>query len=228
MSPLPRPAAPTNTALHPYRPARRRRRFLRLEKIGPAFWTITGLVSLTINIVLLIVLVAIGSQLFTLKQMVKDQLLGGLYQNFTLMDQASIRTTIPVETSVPAKFDLPLSTDTIVTLTDNVFIDNAYVSLDTGGLHISGAVTDITLPVGTKLPVHLDLTVPVDQQIPVKLNVAVDIPLKQTELHKPFVGLQNVISPYYSLIDQTPNSWEEALCGEPANEPCKVLIKARQ
>ncbi len=226
MSPLPRPTP--NNSLHPYRPARQRRRFLRLEKIGPAFWTTTGLVSLLINVVLIVVLVTVGSQLFTLKQMVKDQLLGGLYQNFMMMDQASIRTTIPVETTVPAKFDLPLSTDTTVTLTDNVFIDNAIVSLDTGGLHISGAVTDITLPAGTQLPIHLNLTVPVDQEIPVKLNVAVNIPLKETDLHAPFVGLQNVVSPYYSLIDQTPNSWEEALCGDPPDQACQVWIKAKQ
>ncbi len=226
MSPLPRQTP--NNSLHPYRPYRRRRRFLRLEKIGPAFWTITGLVSLTINVVLIVILVTLGGQLFTLKQMVKDQLLGGLYQNFVMMDQASIRTSIPVETNVPAKFDLPLETDTTVTLTDNVFIDNAYVSLDTGGLHIQGAVTDITLPAGTQLPVHLSLVVPVDQQIPVKLNVAVDIPLKETDLHAPFVGLQEVVKPYYTLVDDTPNSWEEALCGDPANVECKLLIKLKQ
>ncbi len=226
MSPLPRQTP--NDSLRPYQPYRRRRRFLRLEKIGPAFWTITGLVSLTVNVVLIVILVTLGGQLFSLKQMVKDQLLGGLYQNFELMDQASIRTTIPVETSVPAKFDLPLETDTTVVLTDNVFIDNAYVSLDTGGLHIQGAVTDITLPAGTQLPVHLSLVVPVDQQIPVKLNVAVDIPLKETELHAPFVGLQGVVEPYYQLIDQTPNSWEEALCGDPPDENCQALIKMKQ
>ncbi len=226
MSPLSR-STPDNTALHPYRPPRRRRRFLRLEKIGPAFWTITGLVSLTINVVLIIILVTVGGQLFTLKQMVKDQLLGGLYQNFVLMDQASIRTTIPIDTTVPAKFDLPLETDTDVTLTDSVFIDNAYVSLDTGGLSIRNAVTDITLPAGTKLPVHLKLTVPVDQKIPVKLDVAVNIPLNQTELHQPFVGLQDVVSPYYSLVDNTPNSWEEALCGDGQNTPCQIWIKAK-
>ncbi len=132
---------PANSELHPYRPPRRRRRFLRLEKVGPAFWTITGLVSLVVNVVLIIVLISVAGQLFTLKSLVKDQLIGGLYENFVLMDQASIRTTIPVETKVPAKFDLPLETDTTVTLTDSVFIDNAFVSLDTGGLHISGRIT---------------------------------------------------------------------------------------
>lgn len=225
MSPLPRPTA--NNELRPYRPSRRRRRFLHLEKIGPAFWTVTGIVSLMVNLALILALISIGSQLFTLKQMVKDQLIGGLYENFILMDQASIRTTIPVEAQVPAQFDLPLETDTVVTLTESVFIDNASVSLDTGGLHITDAVTDISLPAGTRLPVHLSLTVPVDQQIPVKLDVAVDIPLKETDLHTPFVGLQNVVSPYYALLEAAPASWQEALCGDPPGRPCRFFIQAK-
>jgi hypothetical protein len=29
----------------------------------------------------------------------------------------------------------------------------------------------------------------------------VDIPLDQTELHEPFVGLQNVVGPWYCLVE---------------------------
>jgi hypothetical protein len=54
--------------------------------------------------------------------------------------------------------------------------------------------------------------VPVDQKIPVNLNVAVDIPLNQTDLHRPFTGLQKVVEPYQALLNQTPNSWWEVLC----------------
>ena len=49
----------------------------------------------------------------------------------------------------------------------------------------------------------LDLIVPVDQMIPVNLNVKVDIPLNQTDLHKPFVGLQEVVRPYYQHAGRT-------------------------
>jgi hypothetical protein len=64
---------------------------------------------------------------FTLKDLVKNQVLGGLYQNFVMMDQAHIRTQIPVKAQVPAKFDLPLSTNTTVTLTEDTTITNATI-----------------------------------------------------------------------------------------------------
>jgi len=28
----------------------------------------------------------------------------------------------------------------------------------------------------------------------------VDIPLQETELHKPFIGLQQVVSPFYNML----------------------------
>jgi hypothetical protein len=189
---------------------RPRRRWLWLY--GPAFWTITGTLSLIINLILIVIIIILATQIFTLKALVSDQILGGLNDNFALMDQASIRASIPVNAEVPAKFTLPLDTDTIVVLTRDTPIQGARVSLYTGGLTINNAPTDIVLPSGTKLPVHLNLMVPVDQKIPVNLTVAVDIPLNQTDLHKPFTGLQQVVKPYQVLLGQTPNSWGEAFC----------------
>ncbi len=184
---------------------RARRRFIRLEKIGPAFWTISSIVSMIVNIILIVLLVSLGQQLFALKDLVKNQVLGGLYQNFVMMDQAHIRTKIPVSAQVPAKFDLPLSTNTTVTLTEDTHITNATIyELNAGGaLYIPRAGLNIILPAGSKLPVALNLTVPVDQKIPVDLIVDVDIPLNETELHKPFVGLRKVVEPYYGLLDET-------------------------
>jgi hypothetical protein len=78
--------------------------------------------------------------------------------------------------------------------------------------------TDIVLRQGTKLNIFLDMNVPVDQVIPVELTVPVqltvpvDIPLDQTELHQPFVGLQEVLVPYIQLLDELPDSWSELLC----------------
>jgi len=183
---------------------------------APAFWTIASVLSLIVNVILIVVLVSVASQLFALKQVVETQVLGGLYQNFVLMDQAHIRTTIPVTTTVPAKFDVPLKTNTTVVLTEDTTINDATVaSLQVGGayggLAITNAPATIVLPAGTRLPVALELTVPVDQTIPVSLDVAVDIPLTQTELHQPFVGLQEVVRPYYDMLKGLPNSWDELL-----------------
>ena len=174
----------------------------------------------------IVLLVSLGQQLFSLKSLVKDQVLGGLYENFVMMDQAHIRTKIPVSTQVPAKFNLPLSTNTTVTLTEDTNITNATIyELNAGGfLYIPRAGLNIILPAGTKLPVALNLTVPVDQKIPVELMVDVDIPLNETELHKPFVGLRKVVEPYYGMLDELPDNWQEALCGPRPSGLCAQII----
>ncbi len=221
---LPEPTAqPVETARPEAKPAAKPKA-KREFKIMPAFWTITSLLSLTINIILILVLFSLGNQLFNLKVLVQKQLLAGLYENFILMDQAHIKTTIPVSAEVPAKFTLPLKTNTVVVLTEDTVLENAQVvSLQTGGLAIYNAPATIKLAVGTRLPVALDLTVPVDQMIPVKLNVEVDIPLSETELHKPFAGLQEVIRPYYKLMNDLPNSWDEVLCGPDTGPLCSLV-----
>jgi hypothetical protein len=139
------------------------------------------------------------------------------------MDAAHIRTTIPVSTEVPAKFDLALNTNTNVVLTEDTHLLNATIyELNAGGmLYIPRAQTNIILPAGTTLPVALNLTVPVDQKIPVNLNVEVDIPLNQTELHEPFVGLREVVSPYHGLLGSLPGSWAETLCGQNPSGLCQ-------
>jgi hypothetical protein len=202
------------------------RRFLWQGKIGPAFWTISSIISMIVNVVLVIILISLGKQLFTLKDLVKNQVLGGLYENFVMMDQAHIRTQIPVKAQVPAKFDLPLSTNTTVTLTEDTHITNATIyELNAGGaLYIPRAGLNILLPAGSRLPVALNLTVPVDQKIPVELIVDVDIPLNQTELHKPFVGLRKVVEPYYGMLDQVPDNWQQLICGPKPSGLCARLV----
>ncbi|MEJ5202435.1 MAG: hypothetical protein WHV66_09395 [Anaerolineales bacterium] len=197
-----------------------------LKLVGPTFWTFASLVSLTANLILVIVVILLGSQLFALKRTFRDELIGKLYHNFALMDRASIKTTIPVSATVPARFDLPLETDTTVVLISDTTIRGAKVSLATGGLSIFSAPTDIVLPAGTQLPIHLSLVVPVDQLIPVSLEVPVDIPLNQTELHEPFIGLQETIAPYYQMIDRIPGSWAEVFCGTSPGVFCKSIFSS--
>jgi len=172
---------------------------------GPPFWTIASVISMTVNVILVIVLLAL---LLNMKRFnvgtvlgLGNNLLGGLYTNFEKMDRAHITTTIPVETTIPVKFDLQLNQQTNVVLSQDVTIDNAVVTVKTGGLNITNALTTIVLPQGTTLPIVLNLTVPVDTTVPVKLTVNVDIPLAQTQLHEPFAGLQEVVKPFYCIIN---------------------------
>jgi hypothetical protein len=199
-------------------------RSARRFQFMPAFWTISSVISLAVIAILVVVVISLAGQLFNLKAVLKNQLVGGLATNFALMDQARIKTTINVSTKVPAKFVLPVETETIVTLTKDTTIKTARVTLSTGGLQISSAPTTIVLPAGTQLPVNLNIDVPVDEQIPVNLTVPVDIPLNQTDLHKALVGLQDVVRPYQALLDQTPGNWQELICGPAPSDFCKTLI----
>lgn len=182
---------------------------------GPPFWTIASIFSMTVNIILVIVLLAVMSNLkkFNLGSAMNigNSLLGGLYTNFEKMDRAHITTRIPVQTTIPVKFDLALNQQTSVVLSQDVTISNARVTVNTGGLNITNALTTIVLPQGTTLPIVLNLTVPVDTTVPVVLNVDVDIPLEQTQLHEPFSGLQDVIKPFYCMVN--PNALK--LNGQP-------------
>lgn len=164
----------------------------------PAFWTFASVFSLLLNFILIALLLLVGRELFVLKSLVADELLSGLYSNFVLMDQASIKTEINVRKDIPVTFDLPISQNITVTLTGDVPISGANVVINTGGLAINSPA-DIVLPAGQPLPIHLEMTVPVTTIVPVDLIVPVDIPLNQTDLHAPFSGLQTVITKFYDV-----------------------------
>jgi hypothetical protein len=183
----------------------------------PALWTIASSISMITTVVLIIVVIVLLNELFTLKALIGDQLLGGLQTNFEQMDAATIETmvivddTITVDDTIPVQFTLMLNQVTNVTLTENTTIPNTIVTLN--GVQVP---TSIILPAGTILPIALNLEVPVDQtvpvvlQVPVHLEVPVSIPLANTELHAPFTGLQEVVAPYNEMLADTPDSWCEA------------------
>ncbi|HLO33977.1 MAG TPA: hypothetical protein VK249_32835 [Anaerolineales bacterium] len=196
----PPPAAPSPEP----EPKRKRWRF----KFLPAFWTVASVISITVNLVLIIALLIMlqmfgavkGIQLYATDRM--TGVLGGLYTNFVKMDQASIKTNIHVEKEIPVQFSLNVSGPTDVTLSRPVTINGALVTVETGGLNIRNARATIVLPEGLVLPINIqNLVVPVDQKVPAVLDVPVNIPLNQTELHEPFVGLQKVVEPWYCLVE---------------------------
>jgi hypothetical protein len=201
-------------------------------KFGPAFWTIASIVSLTVNCILIIVLIFLGRNLFAIKGLVQNQLIGGLYNNFVKMDEAHIVTTITVSDTIyvndtiPVVFDLPLKQHTTVVLTTDTPVRKATVILNN-----SPVTTDIILRKGTKLNIGLDLVVPVSQTIPValtvpvQLTVPVDIALDKTDLHEPFTGLQAVLNPYRSLLGSLPDTWHGLpICGPFTGWICAFIL----
>jgi hypothetical protein len=196
------------------------RRLLRVEKLPPAFWTVASILSLVTNAVLIAISLSLATQLFRLNHVIQSQIIGPLNASFTTMYDASIQTTVSINAQVPARFDLPLNTATTVILSQDTYIPNARVTVNTGGLSIFNAPTDIVLPAGTSLPIYLNLTVPVDQTIPVIMDVPVNIPLKNTSLGEAFAGLINVVSPYQPLLQNAPSSWTELICGKKTRGLC--------
>lgn len=192
------------TSASPASPSKPKREYSR---IGPIFWTIASVISLLVNIgtvvALIVVVQLLGGTKATLAfaQGQANGLLGGLYNNFVKMDAASIKTTIHVEKDIPVQFTLNVSGATDVTLSRDVVINGALVTVNTGGLNINNARANIVLPAGTILPIFIQsLDVPVDKTVPAILDVNVDIPLNKTELHEPFVGLQKVVEPYFCML----------------------------
>lgn len=176
---------------------------------APRFWTTASVISLTINVIMTIILIILVVSVYRLKlDMAKVMkasgalmdLPSGLYTNFEKMERASIETNVQVNTSIPIKFDLPLNQQTNVILAQDVIVNNATVTIDTGVVAITRANTTIVLPQGLSLPVTLNMMVPVNQEIPVTLNVPVNIALKDTKLNEPFVGLQDAIQPIYCIV----------------------------
>ncbi|MFC1996059.1 hypothetical protein ACFLXI_00440 [Chloroflexota bacterium] len=197
-------------------------------KFGPAFWTITGIISITVNIILIVALIIIGQQLFTLNEIVEYGLIGGLHSNFVAMDEATILTTVKVEDTIPVKFDLPVQTNTTVVLTEPTPIRGASVVINTSVLNIN-APADIVLPAGLELPISLDIIVPVDKEVPVILTVPVNIPLNETELHEPFVGLREVVEPYKVMLGDLPDVWMETpLCQGQGEKACIFVFDLQE
>ncbi len=197
-------------------------------RIAPAFWTVSSVISLCVNVVLMIVIILLSRQLFAIKALIQGDLIGGLYDNFVKMDQAHIITDIQVSAPIPVRFNLPVQTDTTVILTRDISIPNTYVSLTTAGAGINlsiNAPANITLPENTPLDIRLSINVPVSNTIQVNLPVHVDIPLAKTELHEPFSGLQQVLAPYRRYLGELPNSWEQSgVCGPGARWLCAWIF----
>jgi hypothetical protein len=214
----PQPETPQPAPPVPVQTQKPRRAFL------PAFWTIASVLSITVNLILLIALILVGRELFVLKNIVGGNLLGGLYENFIFMDQAHIQTNITVADTIPINFDLPISQDTIVVLTQDTQINGATVYMDTGGVLINSPA-NIILPRGTNLPVHLELNVPVNTNVPIKLNVPVDIALDNTDLHKPFIGLQQVVAPFYELLQPQVKGPEDISICKPFSTLCALYFQ---
>ena len=193
----------------------------------PAFWTIASIISMTVNIILLAILLSLWPYRKDVQKTAGDQatgLLGGLYHNFVKMDQATISRTISVDANIPLNIEVPVKTTTRIFLSEQAVIESPRVYIRTGGLTLDAPAL-VTLPAGTPLTVTLDFPLTVKNTIPVHLDVPVNIPLNETQLHEPFVGLQQVVEPWYCLVEPEAEANGVRVCSPTTNiVPTGTLI----
>jgi hypothetical protein len=182
------------------KPKTKFRQLFTRDQSQRVFWNVAAGISLVINAILVVTLVIMGNQNHNLKTTVNG-LLNGLYGNFVEMENASITTTLTVDTQVPIDFMLPIQQNTDMTLTQSVEIPNAHVIINTPGLTLDGSAS-INLPAGTTLPIGLNVAVPVQFSVPVTLQIPVNIPMAQTGLHQSLTGLQETVRAYYCTFDK--------------------------
>ena len=200
----------------------RLQKFFYQGKFLPAFWTVTAIFSLMVNIIFIALLIIFGHFFFELKGLVADGLVTDLSNNLALMDKAHIVTTVPVETTVqlqdnlPVVFDLPINQNIQLSMTEDTTISGATIYLNN-----TPVLTDLTLPAGTPIQTNLDITIPVSQSIPVDVTVPVtllvpiDLAIDQTDLHQSIVGLQGAIEPYRVLLGSNFTKTEDfSLCNQ--------------
>jgi hypothetical protein len=208
----------------------------RIKKVAyqgkylPAFWTVACIFSLMVNIILIAVLISFGHHFFEFKALISGGLVSETSNNLALMDKAHIVTTVPFQTSVqlkdnlPVVFDLPIDQNTQLTLLQETRITGATIYLNG-----TAVTTDLTLPLKTTLQANFNLTIPVSTTVPVNITVPismqvpVDIAIDQTDLHQSIVGLQGAIEPYKVVMGSSFNSpkdfsicnqwWSGWLCG---------------
>jgi hypothetical protein len=182
-------------------------RFLRA--LGRFFWRFMVIFSFIVNIVLVIVVIGLLLFLFDIKNNIAEPLVTGLHSSFVGLDQATIDWTIPVRADVPVNLDIPLQTNTVVTLTEDVPL-TVVAQIYAGALTVNNATVSLTLPTGTNLPVSLDIPVEVrDQTLPVSLDVRAVIPLEQTQLHDVAENLRLLFEPLAVGLTNLPSNFSE-------------------
>jgi hypothetical protein len=170
-------------------------------RLLPILWTVASILSLLINAILLIALIGILQGFGSPNAAAILPGVGtGLYSNLERLDQAHIKTSIPVQTTIPLDISVPIQTTTNITLAEDVVIQGAHVKINTALFNID-APASVTLPAGTALTVALSMDLPVKADVPISLNVPVDIALQNTDMHTAITGLEDTLRPLACLFN---------------------------
>lgn len=180
-----------------------------VKAIGSTIKNFMIVFSFIVNLILVVVVVALLLFIFDIKNNIVTPLVAGLHSSFVGLDESTIDWTIPVRDRIPVVLNVPLNTDTIVTLTSAVPLSVAATIELPGVGTLNNAQVYLQLPAGLELPVHLDLDVPIDEELDIALDVRAVIPLEQTQLHDPFQNLRLLFDPLTRALYNLPGNFNE-------------------
>lgn len=159
--------------------------------------------SFAVNVILLLVLLAVGYQLFIAKAGLGPlkPTIGKLMSTIDGLQNATIRASVPLNEQLPISLMVPVSQETQVRVTQPVPLQvPASIVFPGGGGNLNASVA-LNLPEGLTLPIYLSMTIPLNSSVPVSLTVPVNIPLKDTELGPQFGNLKELVQPLADLVN---------------------------
>ncbi len=181
------------------------------EKFWNAFKNFAIIFSFVVNFILVLVLLLSPGPLFTMKAQVVEPLLIDLDGAFEALGETRIESMVNIQDTMPVIFNLPLSQNTDVILTEAVPLEAAATFfLPGGGGAINGTVS-LNLPQDMALPVNLDMIVPVSTTIPIVMEVPVEIPLSEAGMEPAIERLRGVFSPITGFLQTLPSSIKDVV-----------------
>ena len=156
---------------------------------GPTIWTVGVVLSVVANLILLSMLLGRDDGFGA-----AGELLPSMYVNLERLEQAHIRATLPVQTTLALEGGMPLNATTSIVLAEDVAVQGAHVTINTALFNID-APANVTLPAGTTLPVELDLALPLQSGVPISMNVPIDIAVSATELQPIIQAMKETLRP---------------------------------
>jgi len=176
----------------------------RSQRAWNATRNITIVISLFVNLILIVVVLVLISQIGAIKATLNG-VLTQLDTAFSSLGTAVIQDNIHIDQRVPVRFDLPVDQNIIAVTTDPVpLVLPATFSLGAFG-QINGTVS-LALPRDLSLPIRIGMIVPVDTEIAVVFDQPVAIPLGQRGLGPVINQLRGVTVPLLQLVETIPNT----------------------
>jgi hypothetical protein len=174
----------------------------RRRSVWNAIKNMTIVMSLVVNVILIVVVFVLLSQLSNIKATLQG-VLNQLDSAFVSLGAAVIHDNIYIDQRVPVQFDLVVDQPGAARITQAVPLSiPATFSLGSFGT-INGTVS-LALPPGTTLPVQINMTVPVNNEIPVTFTQPVAIPLGERGLGPVIGQLRGVTLPLLQLVQSIP------------------------